>query len=135
MSKNKKKHYTLKAEKIPIYVGYLVLILSNDVKKLSKKFPRYIDDDENLYANTIRDYYKDWRGFYVILNFKNKYSKITHGVIAHEAYHVTSFLAEAVGMRHDPANDEPMAYLHEWVITQLYKWIDEEGLKVHTDGR
>lgn len=134
MSK-KKNYFIKKVKKIPLYVGRLVIIATNDKKKAHKKFPDYYDRGEEPYAHAIRDDYKGWNGFYIILNFDHSWSKITHGVISHEAHHITSFIAETVGIRHDPTNDEPMAYLHNWVVDQVYKFVKEQGFKVHVNGR
>lgn len=43
------------------------------------------------------------------------------GVLAHEVFHVTCNVAEDICATIDPANDEPFAYLNEYIFKQSYK--------------
>jgi hypothetical protein len=64
----------------------------------------------------------------IVLNFWEPTANITHGIIAHEAIHAVNYIAEYAGMQHDIVNDEPFAYLTEWVVDQVYKSVDKNGL-------
>ena len=116
----------IKAVNIPIYRGKLIIVLTNSNKKLQKYLP-YFEDD--IYAHTYLDNYRSRDGYYCILNFNNDYRKMYHGVIAHEAVHVSSFLLENRGVKLDFNNDEPAAYLVEWITDQIYSFINKKGFK------
>ena len=126
-----KKYLTKKEIKIPIYTGSLVLIESNSNKKISKELDFF--DNEEIYAHSIMFNNKGRTGYGIVFNFKNKDSNITHGVIAHEAYHITSFIAEEHGVMWDPENDEPLAYLINWIVDQIYIFVKENNLTVHIE--
>lgn len=42
------------------------------------------------------------------------------GVIAHEAFHLTCHVFDERGIKPDLDNDEPQAYLLEWVVDRIY---------------
>lgn len=131
----KKKYFKVNSKRVPIYVGKLVLVITNDKKKVRKMFPNVFYEGEEPYGHSIEADFGGWRGFHVILNFDHSRAKVTHGIISHEVYHITSFIADRVGVLHDPDNDEPMAYLNGWIADQIYKWIDKQGFKVNIHGR
>ena len=125
-----KKYLHKKEIEIPIYRGNLVIIGSNSVKKINKILPDY--EKEEPYAHA---WYQNWNGFQgyiVILNFHHSTSKIHHGTITHEAIHICSYLAEDRGILLDTNNDEPIAYLAQWVSDEIYKFAKENNLKIHT---
>lgn len=115
---------------IPIYEGKFVIILSNDPNGIKKILPSY--DRENIYAHTWYTKYKKHQGYFVVLNFDNKYNKITHGTIAHEAQHCVNILADIRGFIPDFENDEPTTYLLGWFVDEIYKFVKEKGFKVKT---
>lgn len=126
MPKNKYVYY--KVLNIPIYKGKFIVILGNDKRKIKKVYPNF--NRETVYATTFYDRYKNDEGYYVVLNFDNKYNKITHGVIAHEALHCVNMLAEYRGFVPDFQNDEPLTYLLEWFVNEIHKFVKEKGFKV-----
>lgn len=117
------KHFFIQSKEIPIYRGKLVIILSNDKDKIKKICP--IFDDDNIFAHAIFGNYKGVQGFFIIINLKNKFMKITPGVIAHEAYHICSFISDKRGITIDTNNDEPIAYLTEWIVNEIHKFINK----------
>jgi acetone carboxylase gamma subunit len=50
---------------------------------------------------------------------------MTVGVMAHEAVHIADFIFTNCGITHDLDNDEPFAYLVEWIINELYEFYKE----------
>lgn len=122
------KYLHLKEQKIPLYRGKLVMILTNSKKKLRKHVPEY--KGETLYAHAI---YTDWngvQGFAIVLNFNNKFRKIHHGTIAHEVIHITNFISDMRDIRLDLVNDEPIAYLAEWITDQIYAFVRKHKFKI-----
>lgn len=123
-----KKYFHIKQHKIPLYNGYLIILLTNDLTKTYKQVPHF--NSETLYAHAYFDKYKSHKGHYIILNFHTNYGTITHGAIAHEAHHIANFIAENRGINADFDNDEPTAYLIDWITTQTYKFIKKQKFKV-----
>ena len=110
------KHY-----EIPLYRGNLVVVISNDIDKIKALFPADLFNDENIYAHTLYGNCRGQQDFYIVLNPYSKYRKMYHGTIAHEALHATSFLLDKRGIQIDVNNDEPQAYLIEWVTDKVYE--------------
>ena len=124
-----KKYLHIKEIKIPIYRGSLIITLTNSAKKLQKYIPDF--EDRDIYAHSYLADYKGTQGYYIILNFDNKYRKIKHGTIAHEAaVHIPNFIAINRGIEPDFVNDEPIAYLAEWITDNVYKFLSKHKMIV-----
>lgn len=41
------------------------------------------------------------------------------GILSHEVFHAVSFLFYKVGVSHDPENDEPWAYAHQYLMQKI----------------
>lgn len=126
MTKRKPKYYFIDETEVPLYGGYLSVISTNDKVKLKKQVGSFQMDTP--YATAHIDFWDNAIRFVIVLNFWELKANITHGIIAHEAIHAVNFIAEQVGMQHDIVNDEPFAYLTEWIVDQVYKSIDKNGL-------
>jgi hypothetical protein len=70
----------------------------------------------------------DWQGFILVINHKNKYNPLTPGIITHEALHLTNFILNERGVLFDYENDEPHAYLLEWIIDEIFKFLSEKNI-------
>lgn len=111
--------YKTKKVSIPIYDGWLIIILSDDLELCRSKHP-YFEDDAQIYGHSIVDHNEHNRRYFVFINPNHKLWKSRgQGVIAHEALHVVHFLFEDIGaeLRHD--NPEPQCYFIEWVVDQI----------------
>ena len=83
-----------------------------------------------IYAHSWFESYKGREGFIMILNFENDFRKITHGVIVHEAIHISNYIALERDIDPDFENDEPIAYLAEWITDEVYKFIKKSNFKI-----
>lgn len=117
----------IKAIKVPLYPGKLVIIITGSLKKAKKNISIFKDD--YIYASSYFDVYKKDQGFYVLLNF-NYHKKIYHGTIAHEAVHIAHFIMTHSGLIDSFDNDEPKAYLVGWITNQIYKVIKQTKYKI-----
>lgn len=122
-----KKYCHIKEKAIPIYRGKLVIILTNDKKKLLKEVSSF--PDVELYAHALLAKRKTNGGYIVVLNFDNANRKIYNGTIAHEAYHIVNYIAKTNGIDLDIDNDEALSYLIEWVTDEIYKFMKIKKLK------
>lgn len=125
-----KEYLHINAIEIPMYRGYLVIIITNSEDKLLKHLPEF--SSNYIYGHAWLSSHKDKQAFYMVLNFDSAGGNMTHGTIAHEALHITNFLADQKGFVPDFENDEPLAYIIGWVTDQAYKFIDKKKFKVKT---
>ena len=120
-----KKYTHISERKIPIYRGTLIIILSNDSQKVSDKINYSLDE---VYAHSFIVDWHGMEGFLCLLNLHSKQRKIYHGTIAHEASHLAHFILQERGVKEDFENDEPVAYLVEWITDEIYKEIKKKKL-------
>lgn len=123
--------------KVPLYGNRLHLVLCDDseahnifFKEKDNEVPDNVLVKENneIFASTIDgcERIEDiaLAAIYVRLNPNNEYDKLTYGVIAHEATHVKNIILSGIGHQIDMHNDEPEAYLLQWVFDQiLYSFV------------
>jgi len=69
---------------------------------------------------------------YVILNFSEE--ELSHGTITHEVIHFVNSIFTDIGANIDQHNDEPQAYLAQWATNEIYKFIEESGRKIKSNG-
>ena len=105
---------------VPLYRGHFILLLTNSADKVKDEIPDFSKED--VYAHTYLGGHKKKYGYYVILNYNSPYKEITHGCIAHEALHAANFIAATRGIEPSFENDEPMAYLIEWITDVIYRF-------------
>jgi hypothetical protein len=122
-----KKYFYLKEVEIPLYRGMLLIVLTDDINELQKHIPDF--GGEDIYAHTLLVNWKEGEGFAIVLNFKNDYRKIYNGTITHEAIHATNFIMQERGFVADFSNDEPAAYLAEFVVDEIYILMNEHNFK------
>lgn len=56
--------------------------------------------------------------------------RIQHGLIAHEAFHLTMRIMSHINKPYDLHNDEPEAYLIQFIITEIYKFLKANNIPV-----
>lgn len=111
---------------MPLYPYKFQVIITNDKDKLNKIIP----DFDDIYATSCDWNNKGKRCFSIVLNFNNKRTKLSHGVIAHESVHIVNFVFDNIGAKQDFNNDEPYAYLVGWVTDQVYKFMYKKGFNI-----
>ena len=123
-----KKYLHIKKVNIPLYVGKLVIIFSNDEERLKKEYPDvYL---ENTYSYAYFDAETDSDNFYMVLNFHHPIKQICHGNISHESLHIANFILNDRGIVADFENDEPVTYLLDWVANEVYKFARDKKMKI-----
>jgi hypothetical protein len=123
-----KKKYTHKhVAEIPLYRGKLVVLISNDINAIREWLPDI--EFERLYAHCITGEHGDVRAVFIILNFDNEFRQMYNGCIAHEAIHAVNAVLEYAGVIADFNNDEPTAYLLEWMVDEVYLACHKAGYK------
>lgn len=110
----------IKRVDIPIYYGYLVIIISNDYRAVADKyglkeavenFGAFVWGNRN--ANGIME-------FYVCID-----EDCSNHLIAHEVVHLVNHIFLDKGIELDRHNDEPQAYLTGWLFSEIEKFKDK----------
>lgn len=102
--------------KVPIYNGNLVLIETEDFKPIEKKYNLSNTSTYNAFV-----FAKDGKNtIEYIMVFRPE--TIDPGVIVHESVHIVNELFYNKGIKPDLLNDEPQAYLLQWVFEQAMKF-------------
>lgn len=73
------------------------------------------------------------RELITVFNPKSHDNILTPGVITHEAIHIKNMVFDTVGIKADPNNDEPEAYLTEWIVNQIYKVFSQVNREVYNN--
>lgn len=118
----KKFHHVFDST-IPIYGSLFGLIISNDVEQTKKRFEGHFDDF--IYAHALLRERKGFNWYVIVLNPYDEDHYLTHGTIAHEAYHITTWIMRAKGMQHDPDNNEAECYLIQYFVDLIYEKLEE----------
>ena len=118
--------FNRKTVNIPIYHGKLDICITDDRERMAKDYKDVGGFNDEVFAHTL---YNESKGvFAVVLNPLNSISKLSQGIIAHEAVHVVNFVFGSRGVIPDTDNDEPMAYFVEWVVDEINKYL--QSLKI-----
>ena len=121
-----KEYVMIRDYDVPLYRGKLIIVISNSIEKLKAKVPEF--NRSRIYAHSFGINYKGRTGYAMILNFENDFAAMTHGCITHEAIHLAHFVADDKGFVADFNNDEPIAYLAEWITDKAYEFMKESKL-------
>jgi hypothetical protein len=74
---------------------------------------------------------KSFRCIGVCFNIANEYSKVSHGVIAHEAFHFADVVLAHAGIQLSNDSSEAYSYLVEWATDQIYEYFDKLNIPIH----
>lgn len=111
--------YKEKNIKIPIYTGYLKVVLSDDFEHVCKKWD--VDIDAAKSAAFVWTYNNG--GFVFCASFG---PNVKLSEVVHECVHLCSNIYDAHGIRPDIHNDEPQAYLTGWLFDRCHKILNKE---------
>ena len=114
--------------KVPIYQNNLNIVITNDfiedLPQINKKyFNEFTKNEDVLGLNQQRE-----GSTLIIINvgrhkliFKKSWEIELIATIAHEAFHATNTMMNSFGAKPDAMNDEPQAYLLDWIVKEIYK--------------
>lgn len=97
--------------KVPIYNTFIFVGFYDDSEELNKKY----GTDSTHTTDAIC-----WGSIGGTAVFFNK-NKISQRVIAHECVHIVNYIFKEKGIKLDLNNDEPQAYLMDWVFNEVNK--------------
>lgn len=114
--------------KVPMYSRNLNIVITEDFMKdvfeINKKyFNQFTEEDDVLGQIQQRG-----GSTLIIINagrhkkvFKKDWEVELIATIAHEAFHASNTMMNCFGARPDAMNDEPQAYLLDWIVKEIYK--------------
>lgn len=121
--------YREKKFRCPVYDMQMCIIVTDNYKEINKRHD--LEFEDIIFCHTVKggikiSSEKELRScIYLIFNPKYKFEDryLTHGVIAHECFHATNFLFMIIGAKPDINNDEPQAYLINYLVDQVEDFI------------
>ncbi|QQV91428.1 hypothetical protein M1M25_gp112 [Tenacibaculum phage Gundel_1] len=118
------KFYKQKKIVIPIYGQDMYFIDTNDCDKLNNTHATEEEKEPYAVALTLYKYKNgDSNAYYaIVLNTKSSHGKPSIGVLAHECLHIVNMISHNLGMKPDFKNDEPQAYLLDYLVDKAMKF-------------
>lgn len=123
---------------IPFYYGHLCVLITDEENVNVKDHyddlgeETIIEFGHSRKVNLLKEG-ESYRGYLVAFNTSHKYGKVSHGAIAHEAFHATVSIMEWIDSILIEASEEPYAYLLQWVVDKIYLVFSENNIPVHLD--
>ena len=104
---------------IPLYSNLeVVLILADDLLAGAKMIEDLINPEDHKIKPTDKCLTnEDQEGNFVMIFRRNA---LSYGSVGHEIAHCAGYIAKYLGIRYDPDNDEPFAYLIGWLSDFTY---------------
>lgn len=125
----KQNRYKYHYQEVPLYRGGLHVCIGhnlNDVQEAAG-FPLNPDKANQPEEFGAACFEADQDGSYgVFMLFRPDASP---GFVAHEAVHAANYIMAHKGLRADLNNDEPQAYLTEWVVDQVHHALTSKQVK------
>lgn len=101
---------------IPVYFGNLIIIVTDDFKKVNKVYKTKAKN--KLYDAVV---FESLKGNKFIVAIK----VVEWSIIAHEVVHLVNDLFLKRGILLDRVNDEPQAYMTGWVTKEIETFLKE----------
>ena len=128
INKMKEQLFTYKRTiPLDIYKEEITVILSNDTDKLNKKF----DLVETEYFAMVTTSGGRGLDIVIILNPLHSQCKLAVGTVAHESFHAAMHLAYHKGIDVEFSNQEPMAYLLEYITNKVHKFLQDKQFDIN----
>lgn len=114
--------------KVPIYANNLHIVITEDFSKdlaeINKKYFNSFTEEDNVLGQVQQ---RETSTLIIInvgrhkLVFKKSWEVELVATIAHEAFHASNTMMNSFGAKPDAMNDEPQAYLLDWIVKEIYK--------------
>ena len=112
----------IKKIEIPIYYGYLVIVVSDNYQEVAKKYN--LKENVDLYGAFVWVKKKEVGASEFLICIDEN---ISNHLIAHEVVHLVNAIFLQTGCELDRQNDEPQAYLTGWVFQQIEKFLTKNN--------
>ena len=109
-----------KRKKIPLYTGKLIIIQLEEKESMDDITKMYNIDFDMSGFNGMA--FRDNRNYIIAFS-----EEANSSIIAHESLHAVSYIFQDHVMRMDCENDEPIAYLLEWIVSECHKFLNVDN--------
>jgi hypothetical protein len=111
---------------IPLYGFHFILSVSRDIHKSISKYSHLFGDDipEDVCAGGMCVSSDGAFALFFDIEYLN------HGVIAHEIFHACHDILRFTGEEYHEENQEPYAYLCQWITDWVYKNIKKAKISL-----
>ena len=113
-------------KEIPIYFGFLRIVITSDFKVAVKKLKLDTDglnpDHYGAFVHRSRRINDDIPIYTIVLE-----QDCPADLIAHEVVHLVNSVYLTINAQLDRHNDEPQAYLTGWFVKEIYKALKQKG--------
>lgn len=112
---------------LPIYGANILLSVSPDVYKARRA-------ESLLFGKLSEGEDAEWIG--LCASFENRYGVflrfdcVSHGVLAHEIFHLVHRILGNRDLMFDPQNHEAFAYLSQWLTDEIYARLKKHRIEV-----
>ncbi len=117
-----------KSQDVPLYLSRLHIAIIEDYKKDFPLFNKKFNQDFTEQDDVLGGCYQRKAHTLIIINvdkhkrsYKDDFEVEVISTITHEAVHACNFIFNLKGIRLDSNNDEPQAYLTDWITREVYK--------------
>lgn len=110
------------------YVEVMVSIAQSNQElhdSVKNHYPDYDEGIENVASDKHGSANIFNNGNCVLKLYKHPDTPYWRGILAHEIFHITTFIAEHVGLKLHDSSDEAYAYLNEYLTEQVYSKLEE----------
>ena len=114
------RHPIVRKTRVPLYDSLeLALVVADDLMVGAREVASWINpEDHGIEESDVCLANTDDHGKFVII-FKR--GELTHDAIGHEIAHCAGYMMKFLGIKYDPDNDEPFAYLIGWLSDFVYR--------------
>jgi hypothetical protein len=107
--------------KVPIYDCIVRFVVTDDVRSSIKKLPPSLTETYDEEDDTCTGiYFSKWPDYAIVLRDDKR---ADGAVLDHEIGHVARKIMEDIGFKIEADNDEPLAYLEEFLTRMIHKRI------------
>ncbi len=110
---------------IPIYHGFLVIIITTNLKKIAKKYNQESISNATDYDFDAIVFDKPNKKGITVYYYVQK-ANVSYGAIAHDAKHLVNKIFKDRGICLDLNNDESECYLLGWIVNQIHLHINKK---------
>jgi hypothetical protein len=110
--------------KIPLYPIRLLLVVADNIQEELRKEARLFGDVEihDSIAVAVKSSETGWFGLFF------SRSNLTLGILVHETFHATHDIFHRLGDTFDPDNQEPEAYLQQYLFQTVLDTCKKAGI-------
>lgn len=104
-----------------LYKKKVIIVDTKKPKYVQKLLDTVLFDDEEVFGHAIYDGYKGKKAIFIVVD--SSHEQFHPSILAHESVHGANMIFQLVGHELDTNNDEPQAYLVEWIFEKAWEFV------------